>query len=66
MPEKNAFDYGDLMKIAELSGYSYGYVRDVLVCGRRKNNVIIRTSELVKNSKNQISKQIAKIKQKVA
>lgn len=52
--------YGELRKVAEMTGYSYDHVRKVLVYGNRSNKVISDTHTALKNADRQIEATIEK------
>lgn len=52
--------YGDLRKVANMTGYSYPYVRRVLVDGDRDNNTITQTFESLKCAEKAVALNVIK------
>lgn len=52
--------YGELREVAEMTGFSYDYVRRVIVYKSRNNKVITDTHESLKNAKDKVAKKVAK------
>lgn len=54
MSRNTGIEYGDLRKIANLTGFSYDYVRRVVVYGNRRNEKIMQVAETIAKSNSDI------------
>ncbi len=50
MRKNTGIEYGDIRKIARITGYSYDYVRRVLIYGSRRNDKISKAAETIVES----------------
>lgn len=62
MSRNTDFEYGNLRKIAEMSGFSYPYVRKVLVYGDRKNKKIHEIAKTIVDSNKELERKCESIK----
>jgi hypothetical protein len=51
MRKNTGFQYGEILKVSKLTGFSYKYVCDVLVLKRRKNDNIQHAADAVVQSR---------------